>query len=92
MEVKPTPRINSSLLSSHLNQTVRLACKIISVRNGIALAEASDQGQVTIRMHPATPPYTSQCIEVVGREDGDLSIQELSVVELGDHFGILQFN
>ncbi|KAL8281365.1 hypothetical protein RQP46_006399 [Phenoliferia psychrophenolica] len=80
----PTPRVNSALLANFSGKTVRITGKVISLAEDSAVIEASDAGQVTIRLGPEAS-YADQYVEIIGKVVGDLTVQELSSVNLGDN-------
>ncbi|KAI8815806.1 replication factor A protein 3 [Fimicolochytrium jonesii] len=75
-----SPRVNSALLPKCNGKNVRLVGKVLAVNpgSGEALFEACDQGQVTVHMIPGSPvsEATGKIVEVLGRVQPNLSIQE----------------
>ncbi|OZJ02002.1 hypothetical protein BZG36_04867 [Bifiguratus adelaidae] len=75
---KPTPRVNSAQLPSHVGQTVRLVGKVISFTGDIGVLESSDKGQVKENLRWGAP-----YVEVIGRVGPDLVIEEFTSTDFG---------
>ncbi len=81
-----SPRVNGALLERYVGHTVRLVGKVSNTSNGKATIEASDRRNVQVYMNDFNP-YPSQFVEIIGRVNPDLSIQELGHVPAGANFG-----
>ena len=46
-----TPYVNSSKLSNHLNQTVRIVGKLLKSHDNTSIIESSDGGQIQVTMN-----------------------------------------
>lgn len=78
-----TPRVNSTLLGQYQGKTVRLIGKVLKLEGETAIVEASDQGQVTIKLNRDSN-FADQYVEIIGRVTGDTSISELTSYNIGD--------
>ncbi|KAK9703696.1 hypothetical protein K7432_010587 [Basidiobolus ranarum] len=88
---KPTPRINSSMLSQYINTTVRIVGKVMQLQEPNALIESSDHGQISVSLNPGTT-FTSQYVEIIGIVQQDLSVQELTSTSFGEDFDLDNYN
>ncbi|KAF9234264.1 hypothetical protein BU15DRAFT_52826 [Melanogaster broomeanus] len=55
-----SPRVNAARLPSFVGRIVRLPCKVINFQAGGALVEASDGGQVEVRLTDVRVCYSTQ--------------------------------
>ncbi|KAI7872795.1 hypothetical protein BDF14DRAFT_1716545 [Spinellus fusiger] len=83
---KPTPRINSSLREKYIDKTVRLTGKLLTFSGDTALVEATDGGQVLVKLNKQSS-WNTAYIEIIGRIEKDFSIFEYKSTPLGDQFG-----
>ncbi|GAA5915881.1 hypothetical protein JCM6882_001748 [Rhodosporidiobolus microsporus] len=89
---RPTPRVNAAKLAEcSAGQTVRLIGKVISLDDNQALLEASDGGQVTVKLG-SMAQLTDTFVEVVGKMTGESSINELSSLNLGEDLDMAAAN
>ncbi|GAA5986148.1 hypothetical protein JCM11641_004726 [Rhodosporidiobolus odoratus] len=81
---RPTPRVNASRLASYPEgKIVRLIGKVISLDGDAAIVEASDGGQITVKLGSMSD-VSATFIEVVGKITGNNSMSELSSLNLGE--------
>ncbi|GAA5839948.1 hypothetical protein JCM11251_006569 [Rhodosporidiobolus azoricus] len=82
---RPTPRVNAGKLAQcSAGQTVRLIGKVISLEDDQALLEATDGGQVTVKLGSMST-LTDTFVEIVGKVTAENSINELSSLNLGEN-------
>lgn len=91
---KPTPLINSSMLSAHRGQTVRLVGKVQKVTGNTLLLQCSDLGNVEVALTPDSDVGAATHVEVTGKvaengADGD-QVREFTTVDIGDTVGKLR--
>lgn len=94
---KPTPLINSSLLSQYSGQTVRVVGKVQKLTGNTLLVQTSDLGNVEISLNPDSDISGSTYVEVTGKVsdggsglDGHL-IREFTTVDCGENVGKCRF-
>ncbi|KAJ9474720.1 Single-stranded DNA binding protein 12k chain [Pseudozyma hubeiensis] len=87
---KPTPLINSSMLSQYSGQTVRIVGKVQKITGNTLLIQTSDQGNVEVALNPDSDITGSTYVEITGKVseggsdmDGHL-IREFAIVDCGD--------
>ncbi|KAJ3011271.1 hypothetical protein HKX48_006929 [Thoreauomyces humboldtii] len=75
-------------------RTVRLVGKVLGVNSNEALVEASDLGQVTVRLIPGSivERSTGSIVEVLGRVQGNQAMQEAASTALGDSWNPENYN
>ncbi|KAI8097745.1 replication factor A protein 3 [Halteromyces radiatus] len=83
---KPTPRINSQLREKYVGSTVRIAGKVVSFSGDTAVMNATDGGQVLVKLTKESQ-WGTQYVEVIGRIEKDFSVMEFKSCNLGDNFG-----
>lgn len=90
---KPTPLINSSMLSQYSGQTVRIVGKVQKITGNTLLIQTSDQGNVEVALNPDSDITGSTYVEITGKVseggsdmDGHL-IREFAIVDCGDGVG-----
>lgn len=90
---KPTPLINSSMLSQYSGQTVRIVGKVQKVTGNTLLLQTSDLGNVEVALTPDSDISGSKFVEVTGKVsdggsslDGNL-IREFTTVDCGEGVG-----
>ncbi|SNX86300.1 related to single-stranded dna binding protein 12k chain [Melanopsichium pennsylvanicum] len=88
---KPTPMINSNMLSQYANQTVRLVGKVQKITGNTLLLQTSDLGNVEVVLTPDSDISGSTFVEVTGKVseggsgmDGYL-VREFTTVDCGDN-------
>ncbi|CBQ68761.1 related to single-stranded dna binding protein 12k chain [Sporisorium reilianum SRZ2] len=87
---KPTPLINSSMLSQYSGQTVRIVGRVQKITGNTLLITTSDQGSVEIALNPDSDISGSSFVEVTGKvSEGGSSldgnqIREFTTVDCGD--------
>ncbi|KAI9301408.1 replication factor A protein 3 [Cunninghamella echinulata] len=84
---KPTPRINSLIREKYVDQTVRISGKIISFSGETAVIQATDGGQVLVKLNGESQ-WGTDYVEVIGRVEKDYSIFEFKSCNLGNDFGM----
>ncbi|CAL1699290.1 unnamed protein product [Somion occarium] len=77
-----SPRVNSARLADHVGQHVRLTCKVLRLTGSAAIVEASDGGQVEVRV--PISPIKDVYIEVVGQVVEPGVVKLLNCINLGD--------
>ncbi|CAL1699292.1 unnamed protein product [Somion occarium] len=80
-----SPRVNSARLADHVGQHVRLTCKVLRLTGSAAIVEASDGGQVEVRV--PISPIKDVYIEVVGQVVEPGVVKLLNCINLGDTLG-----
>jgi hypothetical protein len=83
----PVPRVNFGTMERHINQRVKLVCKVDQVGNGQVLVTTPDNAQVTIITAPGQSPFTSLYAEVEGLVMDPKTIREEEHTDFGDNFG-----
>ncbi|KAI9011580.1 replication factor A protein 3 [Hyaloraphidium curvatum] len=90
----PAPRINSSLMNDHRGRTVRLVGRRLPhPSQDMLLLEASDRGQVEVRINQHEHYCNTQYVEVVGQvESNGKGILAYAVTEFGDNFDLVTYD
>ncbi|CAO3640137.1 unnamed protein product [Cunninghamella echinulata] len=83
---KPTPRINL-IREKYVDQTVRISGKIISFSGETAVIQATNGGQVLVKLNGESQ-WGTDYVEVIGRVEKDYSIFEFKFVILGNDFDL----
>ncbi|KAL6300385.1 replication factor A protein 3 [Sparassis latifolia] len=78
-----SPRVNSARLADHIKQTVRLTCKTLKFKGDTAIVQASDGGEVEIKLLREAN-MTKQYVEVIGQVVDASTIRMMSCINLGD--------
>ncbi|KAG7530718.1 hypothetical protein FFLO_04826 [Filobasidium floriforme] len=78
----PTPRVNAARLAQYKSQTVRLTGKVVRMDGDTAIIEASDGGQVQIKLHREAN-ISDPFVEILGKVNDDLTIKVFSSMNLG---------
>ncbi|KAI0656917.1 replication factor A protein 3 [Cubamyces menziesii] len=78
-----SPRVNKALMDNFKGQTVRLIAKIRNVRDDIAIVEASDGGEVEVKLLK-TFHTEDAYIEVIGQVVDERTIKMMGYIELGN--------
>jgi len=84
-------RVNSARLQQYIGRTVRLACKTIKFQGDIAIVEASDGGQVEIRL-PRDANMSDTFVEVIGNVVDASTIKMMACVNLGSELDMKLVN
>ncbi|KAI0731325.1 replication factor A protein 3 [Earliella scabrosa] len=77
------PRVNKALMGNYPGQSVRLIAKVITFKDDVAVVEASDGGQVEIKLLSDYVPGSTY-LEVIGVVSNERTIKMLGYVNLGD--------
>ncbi|RDX49856.1 replication factor A protein 3 [Lentinus brumalis] len=83
MADKRTPRVNKALMSNYKGQTVRLMAKLITFKDGRAIVEASDGGEVEVAL-PKNENFDCAHVEIIGKVEDERTIKMLGHVKMGD--------
>ncbi|KAJ3007243.1 hypothetical protein NUW54_g3618 [Trametes sanguinea] len=78
-----SPRVNKALMANFKGQTVRLIAKLKSFRDDVAIVEASDGGEVEVRVlkdYQGDSPY----VEIIGQVADERTIKMKGFIPLGD--------
>ncbi|KIM71911.1 hypothetical protein PILCRDRAFT_830082 [Piloderma croceum F 1598] len=75
-------RVNSHRLAAYIGRTVRLVGKTLKIQGDTAIVEASDGGQVEIRL-PKDPPLTGTYNEIIGNVIDGSTVKMLMCIDLG---------
>lgn len=75
-------RVNQARLGTYVGQTVRLVAKTLKIQGDSAIVEASDGGQVEVRL-PRDPPLTGTYNEIIGNVIDGSTIKMMSCIDLG---------
>ncbi|KAI0720731.1 replication factor A protein 3 [Cerioporus squamosus] len=78
-----SPRVNKALMANFKGQTVRLTAKLITFKDGRAIVEATDGGQVEVSL-PRNDQLDCQYLEIIGRVEDERTIKMLSHTKLAD--------
>ncbi|RDX47243.1 replication factor A protein 3 [Polyporus arcularius HHB13444] len=78
-----SPRVNKALMANYKGQTVRLIAKLITFKDGRAIVEASDGGQVEVSL-PRNDSLDCQYLEIIGKVEDERTIKMLGHVKFGD--------
>ncbi|GAA6040492.1 hypothetical protein JCM8097_005432 [Rhodosporidiobolus ruineniae] len=82
---RPTPRVNAAKLAEFgPGKIVRLIGKVISLDDDTAILQASDGGQVTVKLNGMNT-YSDSFVEVIGTITESDAMKELSSLNLGDN-------
>ncbi|KAG0177739.1 hypothetical protein DFQ29_004466 [Apophysomyces sp. BC1021] len=84
---KPTPRINSVLREKYVDRTVRISGKVISFSGDTAVIQATDGGQVLVKLNGENQ-WGTKFVEVIGRVEKDFSVMEFKSSNLGESFDL----
>ncbi|KAI0794044.1 replication factor A protein 3 [Fomes fomentarius] len=77
------PRVNKALMANYLGQTVRLIAKLVTLKDDVAVVEASDGGQVEVKLL-SNFESVSTYIEVIGTVSSERLLKMVGYVNLGD--------
>jgi hypothetical protein len=83
----PVPRVNFGTMERHINQRVKLVCKVDQVGNGQVQVTTPDGAHVTVITAPGQAPFTSLYAEVEGMVMDPKTIREEEHTDFGDNFG-----
>ncbi|KAI0714084.1 replication factor A protein 3 [Cerioporus squamosus] len=78
-----TPRVNKALMANYKGQPVRLIAKLITLKNGRAIVEASDGGEIEVAL-PKNENFDCAYVEIIGKVEDERTIKMLGHVKLGD--------
>ncbi|KDQ58605.1 hypothetical protein JAAARDRAFT_69068 [Jaapia argillacea MUCL 33604] len=84
-------RVNSARLPQYVGRTVRLACKVLKLQGETALVEASDGGQVHVRL-TRDANVTDTYIEVIGSVLDESTIKMMACINMGSHLNMQLVN
>ncbi|CDS07862.1 hypothetical protein LRAMOSA01811 [Lichtheimia ramosa] len=87
MNNKPTPRINSKLREKYVGTTVRISGKVVSFAGDTAVIEATDHGQVLVKLNGESQ-WGTEYVEVIGKIERDFSLTEFTSTNLGNDFDL----
>ncbi|EPQ52254.1 replication factor A protein 3 [Gloeophyllum trabeum ATCC 11539] len=76
-------RVNSAKMPQFVGRTVRLVCKVLQFKGDTALVEASDGGQVEVRL-PKDANVTDTYVEIIGKVIDASTLQMMACVLMGD--------
>ncbi|KAJ1020426.1 hypothetical protein NDA13_005744 [Ustilago tritici] len=87
---KPTPMINSSMLSQYTGQTVRLVGRVKKITGNTLLLETSDLGNVEVALNPDSDISGSTFVEATGKVSEAAGgegwqVREFTTVDCGDN-------
>ncbi|KAI0942060.1 hypothetical protein AcW1_009617 [Taiwanofungus camphoratus] len=77
-----SPRVNSARLADYIGRTVRLTCKVIRIKGDTVIVEASDGGEVQVRL-PGDPGLEETYVEFIGTVIDASSIKCMACINLG---------
>ncbi|KAI0822970.1 replication factor A protein 3 [Trametes gibbosa] len=78
-----SPRVNKARMADYKGRTVRLIVKILSFRDDVAIAEASDSGEVEIQLLKDVK-IESAFIEVIGQVVDERTIKMMGCIQLSN--------
>ncbi|OBZ88362.1 Replication factor A protein 3 [Choanephora cucurbitarum] len=84
---KPTPRINSALREKYVGRVVRLVGKLHSLSGNTAVLDASDHGQVMVKLNGESQ-WGTDYVEVIGQIESDYTLREFKTSNLGNSFDL----
>ncbi|XP_049848851.1 uncharacterized protein LOC126316802 [Schistocerca gregaria] len=76
--IVPTPRVNGSKLSLHINQVVRLVGLVSHIKDQQVDLVASDGKHVNVRLSSGTALTQGQIVEVIGNVESVSQVLEYS--------------
>ncbi|KAK7681367.1 hypothetical protein QCA50_015458 [Cerrena zonata] len=80
-----SPRVNSARLADHVGRHVRLAGKVLKVAGDAAIVEASDGGNVEVKiLGSQAATIKDQYVEIVGQVTEPGVVKMLNCINLGD--------
>jgi len=77
------PRVNAARLADYIGRPVRLVCKVLKAQGDTAIAQASDGGEVQIRLTKEAEMSTPY-IEVIGTVVDPTTVKTMMCINLGD--------
>ncbi|KAI0367635.1 replication factor A protein 3 [Pilatotrama ljubarskyi] len=77
-----SPRVNKARMADYKGQMVRLIAKLISFRDDVAIVEASDGGEVEVKLLKDVKIDTAY-IEVIGQVADERTIKMMGCIPLG---------
>ncbi|KAF8524285.1 replication factor A protein 3 [Hysterangium stoloniferum] len=80
-----SPHTNSARLSNYIGRTVRLWAKVLKLQGDTAIVQASDGGEVRIKLS-RTSNMSDPFIEIVGKVEEANVIVMLACTDLGADF------
>ncbi|KAI0676568.1 replication factor A protein 3 [Trametes maxima] len=89
MSENRSPRVNKARMAEYKGQTVRLIAKILKFRDeeNIAIVEASDGGQVEVKMLKDVK-IDNLYVEVIGQVVDERTLKMMACIPLGDNVGM----
>ncbi|KAI1788948.1 replication factor A protein 3 [Ganoderma leucocontextum] len=78
-----SPRVNKALMANYQGQTVRLIAKLITFKDDVAIVEASDGGEVEVKLLRDFSPGSTY-LEVIGQVMTERTIKMAGYVSMGD--------
>lgn len=85
------PRVNSARLGQYVSRTVRLTCKTLKVQGDTAVVQASDGGEVQVRLLREAN-MTTAYIEVIGSVIDASTIRMMACIDLGNELDMKLVN
>ncbi|OSD01439.1 replication factor A protein 3 [Trametes coccinea BRFM310] len=83
MSENRSPRVNKALMEKFKGQTVRLIAKLKSFRDDVAIVEASDGGEVEVKVLKDFQG-DSLYVEIIGQVADERTIKMKGFIPLGD--------
>ncbi|KAM5531242.1 hypothetical protein V8D89_015108 [Ganoderma adspersum] len=78
-----SPRVNKALMANYPGQTVRLIAKLITFKDNVAIVEASDGGELEVKLLTDFN-HGSTYLEVIGQVVDERTLKMAQYVNLGD--------
>ncbi|KAH9933050.1 replication factor A protein 3 [Fomitopsis serialis] len=78
-----SPRVNATRLAEYIGRTVRLTCKVVRSQSDVAIVQAPDGGEVSVRLTKGAD-ITAPFIEVIGAVVDAGTVRMLACINLGD--------
>ncbi|KZT69974.1 replication factor A protein 3 [Daedalea quercina L-15889] len=78
-----SPRVNAARLGKYIGRTIRLTCKVVRSQGDTAIVQASDGGEVSVRLTQGTH-LDGSFVEVIGTVNDAATVKMLACINLGN--------
>ncbi|KAI0729841.1 replication factor A protein 3 [Fomitopsis betulina] len=82
-----SPRVNAARLAQYIGRTVRLTGKVIRSQGDVAILQAPDGGEVSVKLNRDTH-LTSPIVEVIGTVIDAATIKVLAHIDIEDELDL----
>jgi len=76
------PRVNSARLNNYVGRPVRLTCKVLRLQGDVAIVEATDGGQIEVRL-TRDPNMNDPFVEFIGTVVDSSTLKMMACINLG---------